>query len=212
MEITWLGHSCFRLKSRDTTVIMDPPAAESGYATSKQAANIVTVSHEHPAHNAVENCAGAPRVIRGPGEYEVAGVLIEGVRTFHDAEQGRNLGTNTAYVVEIEELRICHLGDLGHIPSAEQTEELSNIDILLTPVGGGSTIDAAAAAEVISLLEPKIVIPMHYRTEQGGDGLAPLDPFLKQMSLTETPPQPRLVVTRSNLPLETQVVVLDARK
>ena len=212
MEITWLGHACFRLRSRETTVITDPPARSSGYTLGSISADVVTISHQHRSHNAVDACGGNPRIIDGPGEYEVAGVLIDGVRTYHDANQGRDHGRNTAYVIEMEDLRVCHLGDLGHIPTAQQTEAMSDIDILLTPVGGHSTIDAAAAAEVVSLLEPKLVIPMHYRTNVSKAELDPLDLFLKQMSLGEVAPQNRLTVTASNLPAQTQVVVLDLRR
>jgi L-ascorbate metabolism protein UlaG (beta-lactamase superfamily) len=212
MEIQWLGHSCFRLRSRDTTIITDPPDRSTGYALSSLTANIVTVSHQHPGHNAVESCSGNPRVIDGPGEYEVAGVLIDGVRTYHDAKQGQERGRNTAYVIELEDLRVCHLGDLGHVLTAEQTEAMSDLDILLAPVGGHSTIDAAAAAEVVSLLEPKLVIPMHYRTSASKGDLDPLEPFLKQMGLGELAPQTRLTVTPSSLPAQTQVVVLDLRR
>jgi L-ascorbate metabolism protein UlaG (beta-lactamase superfamily) len=212
MEITWLGRSCFRLRSRETTVVMDPPSRESGISIGQPAADIVTISHDHANHNGAASCGGTPRVIQGPGEYEVGGVLIDGVQTFHDAQKGAERGRNTVYVVEMEELRVCHLGDLGHIPSAEQTEQLSGIDILLAPIGGHSTIDAAAAAEVVSLLEPKLVIPMHYRVNGSEDILEPLEPFLKQMGISQAAAQQRLQVTRSSLPLEVQVVVLELRR
>src|SRR5207244_7918721 len=106
-----------------------------------------------------------------------------GVRTYHDAKKGAERGKNTAFVIEIDELRVCHLGDLGHVPTADQVEELSGAEVLLVPVGGRTTIDAAAAAEVVSLLEPRIVVPMHFGTEHTGDRLDPLDPFLKQMGV-----------------------------
>ncbi|HTE84019.1 MAG TPA: MBL fold metallo-hydrolase, partial [Dehalococcoidia bacterium] len=173
MEITWLGHSCFRLRSRETTVVTDPPSAEKGYSLPNLTATIVTVSHGHPGHNASALCGGSPRVIEGPGEYEVGGVLIAGVRTYHDDKHGQDRGPNTAFVIELEELRLCHLGDLGHIPTAEQREAMSDIDVLMIPVGGHSTIDGAGAAEVASLLEPKIVIPMHYRTDLFAGELEP---------------------------------------
>jgi L-ascorbate metabolism protein UlaG (beta-lactamase superfamily) len=212
MEIHWLGHSCFRIRGRDTTIVTDPPERTTGYAPSALTADVVTISHQHPGHNAVGVCAGGPRVIEGPGEYEVAGVLIDGVATYHDDNQGRDRGSNTVFVIEVEDLRICHLGDLGHVPSPAQSEAMGEVDILLTPVGGHHTIDAAAAAEVVSLLEPKIVIPMHYRTDLEKADLDPLDPFLKQMGLSEVAPQARLSVTQSSLPAQTQVIVLDARK
>jgi L-ascorbate metabolism protein UlaG (beta-lactamase superfamily) len=212
MEIQWLGHACFRLRSRDTTIVTDPPDKSTGYSLPSLTANIVTVSHQHPGHNAIGACGGKPRVIEGPGEYEVAGVLIAGVRTYHDAKQGEERGRNTAFVIQLEELRICHLGDLGHVPTAQQTEAMSEIDILLIPVGGHSTIDAAAATEVVSLLEPKLVIPMHYRTPAFSGELDPIEPFLKQMGIAEATPQARLQVTPSTLPAQTQVTVLEVRR
>jgi len=212
MELQWLGHSCFRIRGRDSTIVTDPPARSTGYALSALAADVVTVSHQHPGHNAVEGCTGEPRVIEGPGEYEVAGVLIDGVSTFHDNNRGQDLGRNTVYVIEVEDLRICHLGDLGHVPTAEQSEAMGEIDVLLVPVGGHNTIDAAAAAEVVSQLEPKVVVPMHYRTDVEKAELDSVEPFLKQMGLSEIAPQPRLTLTASTLPSQTQVVVLEPRR
>ena len=212
MEITWLGHSCFRLRGRDAAVVMDPCGKETGYNISRPAADIVTVSHEHPAHNNVGGVAGSPRVVQGPGEFEIAGVLIMGIPTYHDSEKGQKLGKNTAYVVELDDVRVCHLGDIGHVPTPEQVEELSGVDILLAPVGGGTTINAAAAVETISLLEPKLVIPMHYKTDATKDGgLEPLDRFIKEMGAKNAyeERQPKLSVTKSTLPEETKVLVLE---
>jgi L-ascorbate metabolism protein UlaG (beta-lactamase superfamily) len=212
MEITWLGHSCFRLRGRDAAVVTDPCDKETGYSISRPAADIVTVSHDHPGHSNISGVAGTPRVVRGPGEFEIAEVLIMGIPTYHDNQKGSKLGKNTAFVLEMDDLRICHLGDLGHVPSSDQAEELSGVDILLTPVGGGRTINAAAAVETISLLEPKLVIPMHYKTPVAKDGdLEPLDRFLKEMGskAANEERQPKLSVTRSTLPAETKVLVLD---
>lgn len=212
MEITWLGSACFRLKGRDTTILMDPPSAASGQAIARQVADIVTISREGHDGEGADAFGEAARVIRGPGEYEVSGVLIDGVRTYQDGKQGAESGRNTVFVVEVEDLRICHLGSLNQIPTAEQTEELSGVDILLAPVGGHGTLDAPSAAEVVSLLEPKLVIPMSFRNDLSSSTLDPLDPFLKQMGMTEVSPQPRLSITHSGLPAETQVVVLEPRK
>ncbi len=213
MEIAWLGHSCFRLRGREATVVTDPCAKTTGYSIGRPTADIVTVSHDHPGHNNVRAVAGSPRTIRGPGEFEIASVLIMGIRTYHDREKGQKLGKNTAYVVELEGVRLCHLGDLGHVPTPEQVEELSGVDILLAPVGGGNSIGGAAAAETVSLLEPKLVIPMHYRTPAAKADLEPLDRFLKEMgapgALEEQ--QPKLSVTKSTLPHETKVQVLEYR-
>ena len=164
MDITWLGHSCFKLRGREASVVTDPPGKSTGYTIGRPTADVVTVSHDHEGHNNVNAVKDNPRVVQGPGEFEVSGVLITGTATYHDKEKGAERGKNTAYVMEIEGMLICHLGDLGHIPSADQAEELSGVDILLIPVGDGSTIGAADAAETVSLLGPKLVIPMHYGT------------------------------------------------
>ena len=213
MEITWLGHSCFRLRSREAAVVTDPCAKSTGYSIGRPTANIVTVSHDHPGHNNVSAVAGSPHVIQWPGEFEIAGVLITGIRTYHDQEEGQKLGKNTAYVLELDGVRVCHLGDLGHVPTPEQVEGLSGVDILLTPVGGGSTIGPAAAAEVISLLEPKLVIPMHFQTPAAKAKLEPLDRFLQEMSAPAAfdERQPKLAATKTTLPQETKVQVLDYR-
>ena len=211
MEITWLGHSCFRLRGKDATIVMDPCDKSTGYNISRPTADIVTVSHEHPAHANVSGVAGSPKVIHGPGEFEVSGVLIQGISTYHDNAKGGEQGKNTAYVVEMDEVRICHLGDLGHLPTPEQVEELSGVDILFVPVGGGTTIAGAQAAETVSMLEPKLVIPMHYKTPAVKADLEPLDRFLKEIgaagALSEQ--QPKLSVTKSTLPQETKVQVME---
>jgi L-ascorbate metabolism protein UlaG (beta-lactamase superfamily) len=211
MEITWLGHSCFRLRGKDATVVMDPCGKETGYNISRPNADIVTVSHDHPGHNNAAGVAGSPRVVQGPGEFEISDVLIMGISTFHDDQKGEKLGKNTAYVVELDDVRVCHLGDIGHVPTPEQVEELSGVDILLMPVGGGSTIGAAAATETVSLLEPRLVIPMHYKTPVAKADLEPLDRFLKEMGATAANDerQPKLSVTKSTLPEETKVQVLE---
>ncbi|HLZ71110.1 MAG TPA: MBL fold metallo-hydrolase [Dehalococcoidia bacterium] len=213
MEITWLGHACFRLKNRETTIVIDPFGAETGYnPRAIGEADVVIVSHDHPAHNNAGAVTGKPRVIQGPGEFEVGGVLITGVRTYHDGSKGTKLGRNTAYVVEMDEVRVCHLGDLGHIPTPDQAEALNGAEVLLVPVGGGTTLDAEAAAEVISLLEPRIVVPMHYQTPNATAKLDSLDAFCKQMGLAEPQPTARLNVTKTSLPLETTVTVLEYKR
>lgn len=213
MEITWLGHACFRLRNREATIVIDPFAAETGYnPRTIGEADVVLVSHDHAAHNNAAAVSGSPRVIQGPGEFEVGGVLITGVRTYHDGSKGANLGKNTAYVVEMDEVRICHLGDLGHIPTPEQAEALNGAEVLLVPVGGGTTLDAEAAAEVVSLLEPRIVVPMHYQTPNAAGQLASVEGFLQQMGLHEAQPTAKLTVTKTSLPLETSVTVLEYKR
>ena len=209
MDITWSGHSCFRIKGSQATVITDPYPPDLGYALGKPSASIVTVSHQHEGHSYVQGIGGEPRPVTRPGEYEISGVLIIGIATFHDREQGGNRGKNTVYVMEVDEISVCHLGDLGHVLTAEQVEEIDDVDVLLLPVGGTSTIDAPMAAEVVRQLEPKVVIPMHYKTQALSRGLEPVDRFLKEMGVKEVNPQPKLSLSRSNLPVSTQVFLLD---
>jgi L-ascorbate metabolism protein UlaG (beta-lactamase superfamily) len=154
---------------------------------------------------------GSPKVLCGPGEYEIAGVFINGLRSFRDSDKGKTRGVNTMYLMEIEGIKLCHLGDLGHTLSATQIEDVSDADILLIPVGGEPTIDATAAEEVTNLISPKIVIPMHYNTESAQTKLDPLDKFLKEMGIKECIPQPKLTVNKSILPIETSVSVLELR-
>jgi len=212
MEITWLGHSCFRIRGKEATVITDPYDKSLGYSLGKPTANIVTLSHHHPDHDHVASVSGKPKIVDGPGEYEISNVLITGIATFHDGQKGRSKGKNTAYLIEIDDVTVCHLGDLGHVLSPEQVEEMSDVDILLTPVGGVSTINAAAAAETVSLVQPKIVVPMHFKTDVVKRELEPLDKFLKEMGLKKTDPQPKLTISKTSLPAQTQVVVLDYRR
>lgn len=209
MEIVWYGHSCFRLKGKESTVITDPFSKNLGYPMKKQMANIVTISHNHPNHSFVEGIGNNPRLISRPGEYEISNIFINGITSYHDANKGEQRGRNIIFIIEIEEVRICHLGDLGHIPSPEQAEQMNGIDVLLIPVGGISTIDVSQSAEIISLLSPKIAIPMHYKTDVAKVDLYSLDRFLKEMGLREVNPQPKLNVSRSNLPAESIITILD---
>ena len=172
-------------------------------------ADMVTVSHEHSDHANVQAVKGKPKVIAGPGEYEINGIFVVGISTFHDEKQGQERGKNTIYLIDFEDLRVCHLGDLGHVPTQAQVEDIADIDVLLLPVGGGPTINAAEAAEIVSLLEPKIVVPMHYGTPELAFTLDPVDKFLKAMGSDDVQPIETLKLSRSDLPEETQVVVLD---
>jgi len=209
MEITWLGYSCFRLKGSTATVITDPCPPELGYSLGKQAARIVTVSHQHPGHSYVQGIGEAPKVIASPGEYEIGNTLVIGVPTFHDKENGHQFGKNTVFVIEMDDLTICHLGDLGHPLTSQQVEDAGNIDLLLVPVGGVSALNGSGAAEVVRQLEPKVVVPMHYRTPALKKELEPVDRFLKEMGVKDATPRPKLSLTRSSLPENTQVLVLE---
>jgi L-ascorbate metabolism protein UlaG (beta-lactamase superfamily) len=209
VEITWLGQSCFKLKGKETVVIIDPYPPDFGYPLGNPQANILALTHSHPGHSYVEGVEGEPKAIRGPGEYEIAGVFITGIACFHDDELGKKLGGNTIYHITLDDLAICHLGDLGHVPSPELVQDIGDVEVLLVPVGGVSTIDAVAAAETVRRLEPKIVIPMHYRTPAAVKKLEPVDRFLKEIGIKEVTSQPKLSLTRSTLPFTTQVILLD---
>jgi len=209
MDISWLGHSCFRIKGVHATVITDPYSPDLGYSLGKPTARIVTVSHQHPGHSYVQGIGGEPKLVAGPGEYEISGVLIIGMATFHDGEEGRKRGKNTAYLMEVDEVSVCHLGDLGHVLTTEQVAEIGNVDVLLLPVGGVSTINAPMAAEVVRGLEPKAVVPMHYKTEALNRELEPVGRFLKEMGVKEVSSTPKLSFTKANLPISTQVFLLD---
>lgn len=209
MQITWYGHSCFRLRSRKGTVVTDPYGSELGYDLPRLRADIVTVSHEHPDHDNVKAVKGKPMIIDGPGEYEIKGIFVIGIPTSQGDGQGGPESRNTIYLFDLEGVTVCHLGDLVRVPTQSEVEELSDVDVLLIPVGGGNAIGAAKASEVISLLEPKVVIPMHYGTEAvKGLKLQPVDHFLKEMGIKEIVPQDTVKLTKGGLPSETQVIVM----
>jgi L-ascorbate metabolism protein UlaG (beta-lactamase superfamily) len=209
MEISWLGHSCFRLKGRQATVITDPFSPDLGYSLGKPTATIVTVSHQHPGHSYTKGIGGNPRPVIGPGEYEISNVLIIGIATFHDEDRGNIRGKNTIYLIEMDEVSVCHLGDLGHVLTDEQVEELGNVEVLMVPVGGVSTINASKAAEIVRQLEPKVVLPMHYKTPVINRELEPVDRFLKEIGAHDIAPQAKLSLSKTNLPISTQVFLLE---
>jgi L-ascorbate metabolism protein UlaG (beta-lactamase superfamily) len=216
-DIQYLGHSCFRLRGRDGIVLCDPFDRSAGFDIGRPTAHIVTVSHKHPDHAnvaAVKPMRERIFTIDGPGEYEVGGVLISGVRTFHDKHKGAELGGNTTYVIHLDDVVFCHLGDLGHELSTHQLDEIGTIDVLFLPVGGGETIGPAEAVGVISQIEPRIVIPMHYAVpgQRSFDlELGPLENFTHEVGLKEFTAEDKLTVTSTNLPAdgeETRFVIM----
>lgn len=217
MDITWLGYSSFRIKGKETVLVTDPFPPEKEDKTSQLSANIVTVSHDHYRHNFVQGVSGNPMLINGPGEYEVAEVFIWGYPSFHDNEGGTRLGKNTVYLMHWEDLTICHLGDIGHIPGPELASKLSNVDILMIPAGSGSTLVASMAAQVVRLLEPRVIIPMHFRTAGGtasekiAQDTETVNKFLAEVGGKDTVPQPRLTISRSSVPEKAKVVLLSPR-
>jgi L-ascorbate metabolism protein UlaG (beta-lactamase superfamily) len=215
VDLTWLGHACFRLRGRDVTILTDPyEGADWGYAPVATTANLVTISNDHPHHAGVSGIDGRPRVLRGPGEYEIGGALIWGVRTVQRKTDGNGMRSpkNTAFVIQLEELTVCHLGDLSDAPlNPEELSRIKDADVLLVPVGGNCTINATQAAAVIAQVEPKLIVPMHYATDETR-GFLPLDEierFCKELGATEVAPRARLSITPSSLPSEPTVVLLE---
>jgi L-ascorbate metabolism protein UlaG (beta-lactamase superfamily) len=212
MEITWYGLSCFRLTERGlATVVTDPfDHKVVGFSPLKLRGDIVTISHAAPGHSFESAVKSKQRIIEGPGEYEIGSVFITAVQT-NGKKRAKDELRNTLYVFDYNGLTVAHLGDLSRVPSQAQVEALGNVNIALVPVGGGRGLNAAKAAEVVSLIEPGIVIPMHYSMPQGKLKLDPLDKFLKEMGLGEVEPQYSLKITRSSIPTETRVEVLSPK-
>ena len=211
MEIIWYGLACFRLKSRQLTIVADPYAPETGMIMPQVRAQVVTISHDAPGHNYVKAVKGAAHVFDGPGEYEVNGVFITGVATYHRGKPGER-ERNTSFLYEFEDLSIGHLGDLGETLDRKQIEAFNSPDVLIIPVGGGDILDASKAVEVITELEPRIVIPMHYAQPGLNLKMDTLEKFLKEMGAEATAPMPTLKLRKSDLAGdETRVVLLESQ-
>jgi L-ascorbate metabolism protein UlaG (beta-lactamase superfamily) len=207
-EFRWYGHNCFRIRAREATIITDPVGRGTGYALPKQTADIVTISHDHPGHTNLDAIRPDYQVVRGPGEYEIHDVFITGIRTYHDARRGADRGYNTVYLFEIEGMVVCHLGDLGHPLTTEQAEALGDPDVLLVPAGGGTVIDAATAAEIVSQLEPKVVIPMQFATPMGDRDLGSVDVFCKHLGVQMPTAEEKISLRQTDLGETMQVVIL----
>lgn len=184
MQIIWHGYSCFTIKGKKAIIVTDPFNPEVvGLPKPKLTADIVTISHDHDGHNNHAIVAGDPKIFDFPGEYESKEVVIEGISTFHNPRDAENLGDNTVFTIIVDDLRICHLGDLGHKLTSEHADEISGVDVLLIPVGGHVTIDAKKAREVVEQIGPRIVVPMHYKQKGMKADLDELDLFLKEMGM-----------------------------
>jgi len=207
VELTWYGLSCFRMVERGlATVVTDPFDASVGLTPPKLRADVITVSHDAPGHNHLSAVKGERRVITGAGEYEIGGVFITGIAM--DVPKAGNGRPNTLYVFDFEGLTVTHLGDLAFVPSQPQIEDLGTVDVALVPVGGGSALTPSQAAEVVSLIEPKIVVPMHYKTGKESLKLGPASRFLSEMGIGQLEPIDVLKVSKAALSEETQVVLL----
>jgi L-ascorbate metabolism protein UlaG (beta-lactamase superfamily) len=209
MDIVWYGLSCFRLSERGlATVVTDPYDPSVGPGTLRLKADVVTISHDAPGHNYQKGVKGQRWTVTGPGEYEVGGVFITGIAMTDPKAKPEAKARNTLYVFDFDGLTVAHLGDIDHVPSQGQIEDLGTVDVALVPVGGGSALSASEASEVVSLIEPSIVIPMHYKAGKEEVKLERLARFLSEMGLSNVDPINSLKVSKSGLSEETQVVVL----
>lgn len=212
MTITWYGQSCFRIDTREAILAIDPFSKELGLTPPRFQADLVLITHQHFDHSNADAIAGNPQVISGPGEYEVRGIGIYAIPTYHDAVEGKERGLNTVFRIhsEAEQLAIAHLGDIGEPELREETvEALGDIDVLFVPVGGTYTVDAKAAVKIVHQIEPRIVIPMHYQLPGLKVKLAPADDFLKAYGASKAERVEKLVLKKKDLPEEeTRVVVL----
>jgi len=212
MHITWLGHSCFKVQDKigsdAITIVTDPFDKDTGFKVPNFEADIITVSHNHHDHNNADALRGKPFVINAAGEYDVKGISIEGIDSHHDEKEGADRGRNVIYWMEMEGIAIVHLGDLGHVLTDKQLEKIGKCDILMIPVGGKYTIDAKKAVEVINQIEPRIVIPMHYKT--AGSKITDIDgveKFVKELGIKPTEEE-KLKITKKDLPQEDMELVI----
>jgi len=210
MIIQWFGHSFFRLDTKNKVIAIDPYSeAATGLKPSRFKADVVLITHQHEDHNNKSVIMGDPFILEGPGEIEIGGIYIEGLLTFHDKKRGQERGENTIYLLESEDITICHLGDLGEPKLKEEIlEKVSNTDILLVPVGGNYTINSEEAISFINQIEPKIIIPMHYALPNLKIKLDPLDKFIKSIS-KKPEVMDKLVIRKNNLPEETKLIVFN---
>ncbi len=211
MIITWIGHSCFKIQDKvgpdGITLTTDPFDKSVGLKAPNFESDIVTVSHDHYDHNNVKALRGNPFVIDSAGEYDVKGVMVEGVESFHDEKEGAERGKNIIYRIEMDDITVVHLGDLGHALNDKQLEKLVGADILLIPVGGKYTIDAKKAVSVVSQIEPRIVIPMHYKTKELKVDIESADKFIKELGLKPTE-EDKLKINKRDLPQEDMELVV----
>lgn len=213
MNVIWHGFSCFKIQEqgqgKEVSLVTDPYSPEDGQKLSRAlAADVVTVSHDHARHNNVMAVGGEPFVIDGAGEFEVKDVFVTGVPTYHDLVDGKEKGTNTMYYITVGDVHIVHLGDLKHVLEEKHMEEFHNIDILFVPVGGGDVLNAKQAAEVVNQLEPRIIIPMHYKTGGFGAKFDGIEPFLKAMGATKPDVLPKFKFSAKELPQEETKIIL----
>lgn len=215
MKIKFYGHAAFMITSdKGVKIILDP--YESGayegalnYGKIGDTADIVTISHDHADHNDTKSLPGSPRIIKGEGSQVLKEISIKGIPTYHDPTSGSERGTNTIYTLNVDGIRVCHLGDLGHSLSEKELTEIGPVDILLIPVGGFFTIDPGEAARVAEQIKPKVLIPMHFKTDKVGFPIAPVEEFLKDKSGTKRQGKSEATFDSTTLPQKMEIMVLE---
>lgn len=215
MNITWYGQSCFQIsssqgKNNTVSILIDPFEENIGLKLPRKLeADIVLVTHEHPDHNNIKKVSGSPFVITGPGEYEIKGTYVQGTTAYHDNSAGKERGKTTIYTIELEDIKVCHLGDLGQKElTPEQLEKIGDVDILMLPIGGIFTINSEEAIRIMTQIEPKITIPMHYKIPGLNLKLDDLDKFLKALGIKSLQPLPKLLIKKKDISLEEAKIVI----
>lgn len=214
MQIIWNGQSCFQIitnlgQGNQIKIVIDPFSEDIGLKLPKLEADVLLITHGHHDHNNIKGVLGNPFLIEGPGEYEVKGISIEGISSWHDSKEGKERGGNTIYVIETEEIRLCHLGDLGQKElNEEQIDQIGDIDILLIPTGGVLTISPNEAIKIMSQIEPKIIIPMHYALPKLKVELEGLEKFLKPLGIKSVVPQPKLSIKKKDITTEEVKIII----
>jgi L-ascorbate metabolism protein UlaG (beta-lactamase superfamily) len=212
MFITYLGHSCFKIQDKigpdGATIVTDPFDKEVGFKVPNIEADIVSISHDHHDHSNIDALRGTPFIVDTPGEYDIKGIAVRGVESFHDEKQGAERGNNMIFRFEVDGVSVAHLGDLAHVLENKQLEILTGTDILLIPVGGKYTLDAKKAVEVISQIEPRIVIPMHYKTKDSKiNDIDGVEKFVKEMGI-QAREEEKLKISKKDLPQEDMELVI----
>ena len=215
-KIYWAGQSCFEISvsnSRDheANIVIDPFDEETGLKVPNLTADILLVTHNHHDHNNTKAVKGEYFLVNGPGEYEVKGVFVQGIPSFHDTASGKEKGQNTIYTIEAEGMKFCHLGDLGQKElTDEQIDKIGTVDVLMIPVGGEYTISSAEAIKITSQIEPRIVIPMHYELPKLKVKLDPVEKFLKAMGKNAGAivPQDKFLAKESTMPKDGMEIVV----
>ena len=214
MKITWKGQACFKIITKKrgekpVSIVIDPFSEEIGLKLGKPSADILLITHDHHDHNNIKAVAGSPFLITGPGEYEIKGVFIQGIPGYHDEEKGQKRGKLTIYTIETAGLSLCHLSDLGQKElTSEQIEQIGEVDILMIPVGGNYTISSKEALKIMSQIEPKIIIPMHYSLPKLKIKLDGIDKFLKTLGVNSIKPKEKLVIRKKDLSHEEAKIIV----